>query len=123
MGWDWNVTVIVPSEVLDAAEAVARNVNESPYEGQAFNLRLSSDGSEPPTHYGLHTAADERMLAAMESAMPTLAGVLYWTSDTDGSLIASNATEATRQAWGLAESLEAAGLRVAARPKPVAEVP
>lgn len=111
--WRYRVVVIVPSAAKQSAEAAARIVNASgpDYEGDAFLTPLSATGSAPATHWALYTSATEPMVQAMSAALPSIGGAMYWRHGVDGSLLASNVTEATGQSWGWDESLESAGLK------------
>lgn len=117
--WDWRVVIIVPTSSKPLAEQAARAINSTgpDYEGDAFNVALSADGSEPPTHWGLYTPATDETTAAMGAALPQIAGAMYWRHGLAGDLQASNVTEPTGQAWGWEESLAAAGLAVVVFPK------
>jgi hypothetical protein len=110
--WNYRVIIIVPTASKPAAEQAARAINSTgpDYEGDAFTVPLSSDGSQPATHYGLYTSATDEMVAAMADALPSLVGVQYWRHGVGGDLQASNVTEPTGQAWGWQQSLDAAGL-------------
>lgn len=112
MSWSYRIVVIVPSASKQAAEQAARAINSTgpDYEGDAFALALSADGSQPATHYGLYTSATEEMVTAMATALPSLQGVQFWRHGIEGDLQASNVTEPTGQPWGWQQSLDAAGL-------------
>jgi hypothetical protein len=114
MMWNYRVVIIVPAQSKHAAERAAREINStgSDYEGDAFTAPLSADGSLPATHYGLYTSATDDMVAAMATALPRIAGVQFWRHGVGGDLQASNVTEPTGQAWGWAESLSSAGLKI-----------
>lgn len=117
--WKWRVVVIVPAASKAIAEDAARQINSTgpDYEGDAFTVALSADGTEPATHYGLYTSATDAMIAAMGMALPQIAGAQYWRHDLIGALAASNVTDATGQPWGWDESLAEAGLAVVVTPK------
>jgi len=74
---------------------------------------LSADGSEPATHILSSTAATAAMVEEMG---PVLAGgmvpsIQFWTLDAaTETLHNSNVSEATGQAWTVADTLAAAGL-------------
>lgn len=112
--WKWRIVVVVTAASKPAAEQAARAINSTgpDYEGEAFTVPLSADGSEPPTHWGLYTSATDEMVSAMASALPQIQGVAYWRHGIDGDLQASNVTEASGQSWGWDESLAAVGLMV-----------
>jgi hypothetical protein len=120
MSWDYRIVVIVPAASKPAAEQAARAINSTgpDYEGDAFTLPLSGSGTGPATHYGLYTSATDEMVDAMATALPSLSGVQYWRHGAGGDLQASNVTDATGQPWGLAESLNAAGLAQIPEPSP-----
>ena len=119
--WPWRVVIIVPAAAKAVAEQAARAINSTgpDYVGDAFTVALSADGSEQVTHWGLYTSATDKMVAAMGTALPQIAGAMYWRHDAGGVLAASNVTEATGQPWGLAQSLAAAGLRAVVAPSPL----
>lgn len=113
MTWLWRVVIIVPDAAKVAAEQAARAINSTGpnYEGDAFTVPLSLDGEDPPTHWGTYTSATDEMVAGMATALPFIGGAQFWRHSVDGSLAASNVTEANGQAWGWQQSLDAAGLR------------
>jgi hypothetical protein len=113
MNWPWRVIIIVPSASKVAAEQAARAINSTgpDYESDAFTLPLSASGDGSPTHWALYTSATDAMVAAMASAMPQIGGAQFWRHDQAASLVASNVTQSSGQAWGFAQSLESAGLR------------
>jgi hypothetical protein len=112
MSWSWRVIIIVPVAVKASAEQAARAINSGgpDYDGDAFTSPLSSGGTNPPTHWGLYTSATDEMVAGMASALPQIGGAMFWRHGIDGTLAASNVTVAAGQAWGWAQSLDAAGL-------------
>jgi hypothetical protein len=112
--WNCRVVIIVPAASKPAAEQAARAINSTgpDYQGEAFTVGLSADGSQPATHHALYTSATDEMVTAMATALPSLSGVQFWRHGVGGDLQASNVTEPTGQAWGWAESLAAAGLAV-----------
>jgi len=114
MMWNWRVIVIVPLQSLAIAEAAARQINSTGdgYPGDAITTRLSPTGTEPPSHYACYTSATADMLDHMSEAMATIPGIMYWTHDVDGALIASNITEPELQAWGWQQALGVAGLEI-----------
>ena len=118
--WNWRIVVIVPESSRNAAEQAARAINSTgpDYVGDAFTVPMSANGRLPVTHWGLYTSATDEMVDAMASALPAIAGAMYWRHDTHGTLVASNVTEPAGQAWGLAESVSAAGLKMYAPPMP-----
>lgn len=110
--WNYRVVIIVPAASKLAAESAARAINSTgpDYEGDAFTVPLSADGGEA-THYGLYTSATDAMVEAMAAALPGIGGAMFWRHGVDGELKASNVTDASGQAWGWQQSLDAAGLR------------
>lgn len=114
MMWNWRLIIIVPLAAKAAAEQAARQINSTgpDYTGDAFTRRLSANGSEPVTHFGLYTSATDAMVDGMAAALPQIPGAMYWRHDIEGRLAASNVTQADGQAWGMAESLAAAELTV-----------
>jgi hypothetical protein len=120
MNWNWRLVIIVSAEAKPSAEQAARAINSTgpDYSGDAFNMPLSAGGSEPVTHWGLYTSATDEMVSAMATALPQIGGAMYWRHGVDGSLMASNVTQAYGQPWGLDESLAAAGLKAVETPFP-----
>jgi hypothetical protein len=118
MIWNWRAIIIVPAAAKAAAEQAARAINSTgpDYEGDAFTSPLSANGTNPPTHWGLYTSATDDMVAGMASALPQIGGAMFWRHGIDGILAASNVTWPDGQAWGWAQSLEAAGLADIERP-------
>lgn len=118
--WNWRLIIIVSAAAKPAAEQAARYINSTgpDYQGDAFTLPLSASGSGPATYYGLYTSATDAMVEAMATALPQIGGASYWRHDIEGRLVASNVTQADGQAWGLDESLTAAGLVVVDSPLP-----
>lgn len=114
MMWNWRLIIIVPAAAKPAAEQAALSINSTgpDYQGDAFTIPLSANGSGRATHYGLYTSATDAMVQAMASSLPKISGVSYWRHDIEGRLVASNVTGADGQAWGLTDSLAAAGLAV-----------
>lgn len=113
MMWNWRVIIIVPAAAKIVAEQAARKINSTgpDYQGDAFTVALSASGSEPATHWALYTSATDAMVEAMATALPQVGGAQFWRHDVGGALVASNVTDPQGQAWGLGESLAAAGLR------------
>lgn len=113
--WSFRIVIVVPAVQKAAAEQAARAINSTgpDYEGNAFTVPLSTNGTTPATHYALYTSATEEMVAAMASALPQISGAMFWRHGVGGDLQASNVTEPTGQAWGWPQSLDAAGLREA----------
>jgi len=118
MIWNCRVVIIVPVSSKPAAEQAARAINSTgpDYQGDAFTSPLSASGANPPTHYGLYTSATDEMVASMASALPQIGGAMFWRHGTEGILAASNVTAVNGQAWGWAQSLDAAGLADIERP-------
>ena len=118
MTWNYRLIVVVPDASRSLAEQAARAINSTgpDYTGWALDRPLSSSGQEPPTHWGLYTSATDEMVAMMASALPQVAGAMFWRHDVDHRLVASNVTEAGGQPWGWLESLEAAGLAAIEKP-------
>ena len=110
--WNWRVIIIVSAAAKPAAEQASRGINSTgpDYQGDAFTLALSASGLEPVTHWGLYTSATDPMVEAMATALPQIGGASYWRHDIEGRLVASNVTQPEGQAWGLEQSLAAAGL-------------
>lgn len=54
MSYTHSLVMICPAEHAAAVSAVSQTLGHSPNE---FSVPLSADGSEPATHYGLHTWA------------------------------------------------------------------
>lgn len=123
MNWNWRVIVVVPAASLAVAEQAARAINSGgpDYTGNAFSVSLSASGSEPPSHFGLYTSATDEMVSQMASALPAIAGVMYWRHDLNGVLVASNVTPPNGQQWGMQQSLDAAVLRLIPLPTPIPE--
>jgi hypothetical protein len=120
MIWKWRVVIFVPTASKSSAEQAARAINSTgpDYSGDAFTLPLSASGLEPATHWGLYTSATDETVDAMATELPQIAGVQYWRHDIDGRLVTSNVSEPESQAWGWADSLDAADLRVIEKPMP-----
>lgn len=110
--WKWRLIIFVPAASKALAEQAARAINSTgpDYEGDAFTTRLSAGGSEPATHFGLYTSATDAMVESMATALPEIGGASFWRHDIEGSLVASNVTPATGQAFGWSDALAAAGL-------------
>ena len=121
MNWNWRVIIIVSATAKPPAEQAAREINSTgpDYQGDVFTVPLSLTGLEPVTHWALYTSATDQMVAAMAKALPQIGGAAYWRHDIDGTLVASNVTEANGQSWGWGESLAAAGLQAVNPPMPV----
>jgi len=113
MNWNWRVIIFVPEPEKAAAEQAARAINSTgpDYEGDAFTSPLSADGTNPPNHWGLYTSATDEMIAGMASALPQISGAMFWRHAVDGTLVASNVTDASGQPWGWSQSTDAAGLQ------------
>jgi len=118
MTYLWQVAIIVPAASKDAAEQAARAINSGGpnYDGEAFNVLLSASGSDPASHFGLCTSATDQMVAAMFDCLALIPGALYWRTDIEGVLVASNVTAAENQPWEWPDSLDAAGLRAVEKP-------
>jgi hypothetical protein len=109
----WRVSIIVPAIAKAGAEEAAKAINSTgpDYEGDAFNVPLSTSGDGPATHFGLCTSATDEMVSAMFVALTEIPSAMFWRTDAEGHLVASNVTSADSQPWGWNESLAAAGLR------------
>lgn len=120
MTWNWRVIVIVPLASVEAAEAAARHINSTgdDYPGDALTTLLSPTGDDPATHRACYTSATDDMIDRMSEAMSEIPGIMFWTHDVSGALIASSVTEPAMQAWGWTQSLDAAGLAVIPSPMP-----
>ena len=105
---------IISTADRPVANAIAADMD--PDTGGALTFgepSLSADGGEPATHILSSTAATAAMVTAMG---PVLAGgmvpsIQFWTLDAaTETLQNSNVSEATGQAWTVADTLAAAGL-------------
>jgi hypothetical protein len=116
----WRVSVVVDVSAKAAAEVAARTINSTgpDYDGEAFNVALSASGEGPATHFGLCTSATDEMVSAMFVALTDISSAMFWRTDTEGHLVASNVTLAESQPWGWNESLAAAGLMPVEHPMP-----
>ena len=96
---DWNVS----------ARAGAPHVKQFREERElCVMLAVDLSGS---LDFGTRSQFKREMVAEMASALPQIGGAQFWRHDVGGSLVASNVTQASGQAWGFAQSIEAAGLR------------
>lgn len=113
MMWGWRIIIIVPASAKFAAEQSARMINSTgpDYSGDAFTVPLSPNGKTPITHWALYTSATDDMVREMAEALPAIVGAMFWRHDANGSLAASNVSEAAGQPWDFAQSLGAAGLK------------
>lgn len=60
-----SVVLIVPAALLTQANALAEAMGFGP---NNYTVPLSADGSEPATHYGLHTWAEQSFVDMLEGA-------------------------------------------------------
>lgn len=66
---DWNLSVvlIVPSEYRERANRISCFLGHDVLPGRSYSIPLSSDGSEPATHYGLRTAAAQSFIEQVQA--------------------------------------------------------
>lgn len=67
-GWNLSIVMIVPAALQDAANRLSCALGHDVLPGNTFSVPLSSDGSEPATHYGCRTAARQEFVDILASA-------------------------------------------------------
>lgn len=102
--------------VISAAEQSAANtlaLSLDPAGGAAtFTVGLSTDGTEPATHYWCSTVSTEALSSAMYASQGSLTSVKWWRVDrTSGVLIDTNTEHGTvGESWSVGDVLTALGL-------------
>lgn len=56
-GWALSIVMIVPANLKDVANRLSCALGHDVLSGNTFSMPLSSDGSEPATHFGYWTDA------------------------------------------------------------------
>jgi len=112
MRWPFVLIVIIPAPLKDLAEQVASGIEPDPScGGPHFTIPLSASGGKPETHWATCTQVTDEMTSLLAAEQERVPELMYWRMAADGSLVASNATPASGQAWSVAASLHACGLR------------
>lgn len=109
--WRWYVTIIVPADSLNAADAAA-DVIAGVQPSSTFTIALSSTGELPATHFACATYATDDWLSAMQNALPGVPGARYWRVDENGVLAATNQQGRIGETWSWPQTLLDAGLAV-----------
>lgn len=85
--WSYSLVMIVPASLQDAANRLACALGHDVLPGHTFSVPLSADGSEPATHFGCRTAAQQSFLdllsGAAEGALPDLPWADYGITEQD----------------------------------------
>lgn len=129
--WLHTVIMIIPAELLESANAIARALDPDTGGDRTFSVPLSADGSEPATHYAASTAAAEsfvQTVLAVTAGQAELAALVAGDYAARWPGLAPPAAEACTaflaaavivvdRSWG--EVLEMAGLMMLS---PIAEV-
>ncbi len=66
--WTLSIVMIVPAALQDTANRLSCALGHDVLPGNTFSVPLSSDGSEPATHYGCRTAAKQEFVNILTSA-------------------------------------------------------
>ena len=66
--WTLSIVMIVPTELRATANRLACALGHDVMPGNTFSAPLSSDGSEPATHYGCRTAAKQAFVDLLTAA-------------------------------------------------------
>jgi hypothetical protein len=66
--WTLSIVMIIPAALQDKANKLACALGHDVLPGNTFSAPLSSDGSEPATHYGCRTAAKQEFLDILTAA-------------------------------------------------------
>lgn len=116
MNWPYRYFVIVPKQMRQAGNALAKSLDPDVGGDGSFNLPLSSDG-EQVTHWATNTLATESIRAGLAANIGNVPGALWWRMDAaSGALQATNAeiSEARiGQVFAFSQALADAGLILA----------
>jgi hypothetical protein len=63
----WSTVLIIPASMYEQGNIIGDHMGWGP---NNFSVPLSSDGSEPATHYGLHTYSDDEFKGWIEGTIP-----------------------------------------------------
>lgn len=66
--WTLSIVMIVPAALQDTANRLSCALGHDVLPGNTFSVPLSSDGSDPATHYGCRTAAKQEFVDILTSA-------------------------------------------------------
>lgn len=66
--WTLSIVMVVPAAQRDTANKLACALGHDVMPGRTFSVPLSSDGSEPATHYGCRTAAQQSFVDLLTAA-------------------------------------------------------
>lgn len=66
--WNLSIVMIVPAALQDTANRLSCALGHDVLPGNTFSVPLSSDGSEPATHYGCRTAAQQSFADLLTAA-------------------------------------------------------
>ncbi len=67
-GWTLSIVMIVPAALQDTANRLSCALGHDVLPGNTFSVPLSSDGSEPATHYGCRTAVKQEFVDILTNA-------------------------------------------------------
>jgi hypothetical protein len=66
--WTLSIVMIIPAALQDKANKLACALGHDVLPGNTFSVPLSADGSEPATHYGCRTAAQQNFVDLLTAA-------------------------------------------------------
>lgn len=114
MNWLWRMIIIIPISEKNKAENFIRSINSTgpDYTGDAFNIFLSVDGNNPPSHCVLMTPATDNMFHQIKAFVDHNNNIMYWQKNTDDILISSNMTQPSEQIWTIDDSIKLTNLKI-----------
>lgn len=66
--WALSIVMIVPADLRETANRLACALGHDVMPGNTFSAPLSTDGSEPATHYGCRTVAKQEFVDLLTAA-------------------------------------------------------
>lgn len=109
--WIYSVVMLIPANLRAAANQLAEGLGHGP---DNFYTPLSADGSEPATHYGCFTAAQQSFIDLLTAAgggqLPEIEGMtpeevgavlMSLTTDVATGVVASEHVRSVLEAQGL----------------------
>lgn len=109
--WIYSVVMLIPAQLREQANRLAEGLGHGP---DNFYTALSADGSEPATHFGCFTAAQESFIQLLTAAgggtLPEIEGMtpqevgavlMSLTTDVATGVVASEHVRSVLEANGL----------------------
>lgn len=77
--WTLSIVMIVPASLRDIGNRLSCALGHDTLPGNTFSIPLSADGSEPATHYGCRTAAQQSFADLLSAAGQGVLPDIDWT--------------------------------------------